>query len=140
MNDLYDRDFYAWSNEQAARLRAGDFSHADIAHIVEEIETLGRGEKRELVSRLTILLLHLLKWRFQPARRGASWKLPISNTRRRIADHLADNPSLRAKLPEALEKAYSYARDEAAIETGTDLDSFPPDCPWTFEQAMQDQL
>ena len=138
MSDLYERDFFAWSTEQAALLRAGNLSHADIAHIAEEIETLGRSEKRELVSRLTVLLLHLLKWRFQPARRGTSWQLSISTTRKRLADHLADNPSLKPMLPEAMTRAYSYARDDAAIETGIDLSTFPVDCPWTFEQAMRD--
>ena len=74
---LYDRDFYAWANEQASLLRKGDLSHADIEHIAEEIESMGKTEKRELISRLTVLLLHLLKWRFQPTLRGKSWRLSI---------------------------------------------------------------
>jgi hypothetical protein len=140
MSELYERDLYAWSNEQAQLLRSGDFSRADIAHIAEEIEALARNENRELVSRLTVLLLHLLKWRFQPQRRGTSWRLSISTTRKRLADHLADNPSLKPMLREAMARAYSYARDDAAIETGIDLSTFPVDCPWPFEQAMQDPV
>ena len=100
MSDLYDRDFYAWTAEQAALLRAGKLSSADTAHIAEEIESMGRSEKRELVSRLTVLLQHLLKWRFQPDRRSTSWRLSIANTRDQLSEHLADNPSLGAKLPE----------------------------------------
>ena len=72
MSDLYNRDFHAWANEQASLLRMGKLSDADVENIAEEIETLGRHEKRELVSRLTVLLHHLLKWRFQPKRRSRS--------------------------------------------------------------------
>ena len=70
---LYERDFYAWANEQAALLRSGNLSAADIEHIAEEIESMGKTEKREPVSRLSVLLLHLLKWQFEPERRGSSW-------------------------------------------------------------------
>ena len=78
---LYDEDFYAWANRQAALLRAGNLSAADIEHIAEEIESMGRGEKRELVNRLAVSLLHLLKWQFQPAMRGNSWRLSIEGRR-----------------------------------------------------------
>jgi hypothetical protein len=140
MSDLYERDFYAWTAEQAGLLRAGNLSGADIAHIAEEIESMGRSEKRELVSRLTILLQHLLKWRFQPDRRSTSWQLSIANTRDQLTEHLADNPSLKANLPDALLTAYRYARRYAAIETGFSEQTFPTDSPWTFDQAMQDDL
>ena len=83
---LYDQDFYAWANEQAGLLRDGRFSEADIAHIAEEIESMGKTEKRELVSRFTILLLHLLKWQFQPGLREASWRTSINNWRDDIGD------------------------------------------------------
>jgi len=137
MSDLYDRDFYAWSNEQAALLRSGNLGAADIAHIAEEIETLGRGEKRELVGGLAVLLLLRLKWEFQPDRRSRSWELSIDNARHAITEHLLDNPSLTSRIREALESAYYTARRKAAIETGLALETFPPDCPWTFDQAMQ---
>ena len=106
---LYDRDFHAWAGEQAALLRAGRLAEADIAHIAEEIESMGRGEKRELISRLKVLLVHLLKWRFQPAGRGNSWRLTIAEQRREVADHLDDNPSLRAQLDAAIVSAYGGA-------------------------------
>ncbi|MBS0641439.1 MAG: DUF29 domain-containing protein [Proteobacteria bacterium] len=98
MSDLYDRDSYAWANEQAALLRSRRLSAADIAHIAEEIESMGRSEKRELASRLKILLFHKLKWDHQPERRGNSWHLSLENARDDITDHLADNPSLKFKL------------------------------------------
>jgi hypothetical protein len=136
--ELYDSDFYAWSNQQAALLRSGDFARADIAHIAEEIETLGRSEKRELESRLTVLLMHLLKCRSQPDRRGRSWQLSIDNARHAIERHLRENPSLKAKLREILADAYDIARREAAVEADVPLRAFPPENPWTFGQAMQD--
>ncbi len=133
---LYDEDFYAWSNEQAALLRAGRLAQADIAHIAEEIESMGRTEKRELVSRLTVLLLHLLKWRFQPRRRTAGWEASVRVQRNRLADHLDDNPSLRPLLPAALGAAYRDAALEAVAETGLPAATFPTSCPWRVEEAM----
>jgi hypothetical protein len=139
MSDLYERDFYAWACEQAALLHAGRLAEADIANIAEEIDSMGRGEKRELVSRMTVLLQHMLKWQFQPERRGTSWRLSIENARDEIEDHLGDNPSLTAKLPESVTTAYRLARRKAAIETGIALDVFPGNCPWTCDQAMQSE-
>jgi hypothetical protein len=140
MSGLYETDFYAWANQQADLLREGKLPDADIGNIVEEIASLGRSERRELVSRLSVLLLHLLKWRFQPERRGTSWRMSIANTRDRLSDHLADNPSLKSKLPEAMQTAHRYARRDAVVATGLAESSFPADCPWTFDQAMQDEL
>jgi hypothetical protein len=137
MSDLYEQDFYAWANEQAALLRAGQFTVADVAHIAEEIESMGRSEKRELVGRLTVLLLHLLKWEYQPERRSRSWSLSIDNARDALQVHLDDNPSLTSRLAEALATAYRQARRQAAIETGIALETFPAVRPWTFDQAMQ---
>src|SRR5208283_6202845 len=133
---LYDRDFYAWSVEQAALLREGRVAEADLENIAEEIESMGRTEKRELVSRLTILLLHLLKWRHQPDRRGASWEASIRVQRNRLDDHLDDNPSLKPLLPQALASAYRDAALEAVAETGLAGSTFPDACPWTVEQVL----
>ncbi|MBS0642299.1 MAG: DUF29 domain-containing protein [Proteobacteria bacterium] len=133
---LYDEDFFAWANEQARLLRARKISEADIDHIAEEIESLGRAEKRELVSRLSVLLLHLLKWQFQPVRRGARWEVTIRNQRRALADHLADNSSLRAGVQEAVARAYEDARGEAYAETALPEAMFPLRCAWNFDQIM----
>ncbi|MBY6242771.1 DUF29 domain-containing protein [Methylosinus sp. Sm6] len=137
---LYDKDFYAWAKEQAALLRAGDLGRADIAHIAEEIESMGRTEKRELVSRLTVLLLHLLKWRHQPVGRGNSRRLSIANSRDEIVDHLADNPSLKSLLDPALASAYRYARRKAAVETNLAEETFPSICPWSFDEIMDERF
>jgi hypothetical protein len=135
-NTLYDQDFYAWANEQARILRAGDLANADIAHIAEEIESMGKAEKRELVSRLKVLLTHLLKWRFQPTGRSTRWRLTIEEQRREVVDHLADNPSLKARLPDVMANAYASAILAAARETGLDRLVFPAACPWSFEQIV----
>ena len=132
---LHDSDFYAWSLEQAALLRAGRVGEADVAAIAEEIESMGKTEKRELVSRLTVLLLHLLKWESQPAGRGASWRLSIANARDEIADLLDDNPSLKAVIDDVMASAYRYARRKAAIETDLAEEQFPAQCSWSFAKV-----
>ncbi len=131
---LYDQDFYAWANEQAGLLRAGRLSEADIEHIAEEIESMGRSEKRELVNRLRVLLLHLLKWQLQPSRRGASWEGSIINTRDELDGLLHDNPSLKSQTAEAVEAAYRRAVVDAVAETGLKKTSFPTTCPWDYNQ------
>ena len=134
---LYDLDFHAWANEQATLLRSRRFDQADIDHIAEEIETMGRGEKRELVNRLAVLLLHLLKWQYQPGLRGNSWRLSIEEQRYRLADHLADNPSLKAQLDTAMRDAYRLALVGAERETGLARGTFPAVCPFAFDQAVE---
>jgi hypothetical protein len=118
MSRLYDSDFYAWANEQAALLRAGELAQADIEHIAQEIESMGKTEKRELASRLKVLLLHLLEWRFRPLKRSASRKASITVQRHELADHLDDNPSLKPLIGSILEKAYRDAVLGAMLETG----------------------
>ena len=125
----YDSDFYAWANEQAALLRAGRLGQADIEHIAQEIESMGRTEKRELVGRLRVLLLHLLKWRFQPTGRGSSWKASIRVQRLDLAEHLKDNPSLKTIVPQAIATAFEGAIIEAADETKLRESAFPALCP-----------
>jgi len=137
---LYERDFYAWANEQSALLRAGRLSEVDIGHIAEEIESMGKTEKRELVSRLTVLLLHLLKWQFQPGLRGKSWRNTIRVQRIGLASHMQDNPSLKAVLAEAMVEGYRIARLEAENQTGLAEETFPPDCPWPFEQITAEDF
>jgi hypothetical protein len=141
-NSLYDRDFHAWATQQAELLRGGNLGAADIPHIAEELESMGASERRELVNRLRVLLLHMLKWRYQPSHRGRSWQLSIENARDELADHLEDNPSLQSELgiSEAMQTAYRRARRSAERETGLSASTFPPECPWTFEQTMEQEL
>ena len=137
MGTAYEQDFYAWAREQAGLLRTGRLSEADLENIAEEIESMGRSEKRELVSRLTVLLLHLLKWQFQPGLRRASWEASIKVQRIRLDGHLTDNPSLRPQIPDAMRMAFEVALIEAAAETGLAQSIFPQACPWSFELAIE---
>lgn len=138
MSNQYEDDFYAWANAQASLLRSGNFAQADIEHIIEEIESMGKSELRELENRLALLFMHLLKWCYQPERRCRSWELTIKEQRRKLRRHLDQNPSLRARLPQAIDDAYGDAILEAARETDLPERSFPRTCPFSFEQTLDD--
>jgi len=109
-----------------------------LENLIEEVESMGRSEQRELETRLEILLMHLLKWVFQADYRGTSWELSIEEQRRRIVDHMAKNPSLKSKLEDTYRTAYGYAVLSAAKETRLSRSTFPAQCPWTFEQIIDD--
>ncbi len=138
MTNLYETDFHAWAFEQAGLLRAGRLAEADLSNLIEEIESMGRSEQRELVNRLVVLLLHLLQWRFQPALRGNSWRLTIKEQRIRLASHLEDNPSLKSKLDTAVSRAYRLALIEAERETGLPESTFEPVCPYSFSRILDE--
>ncbi len=132
----YEEDFAAWSAEQAALIRAGRWAETDIEHLAEEIESLGKSDRRALAGHLEIVLMHLLKWQFQPARRSSSWEVSIRNGRTEAQEILADSPSLRRLVPELVARRYRNARLNAAAETGLPAGSFPEDCPYSVEQIL----
>ena len=136
----YEKDFYSWTQEQAELLRQGQFNSLDIANLIEEIETMGRSEKRELESRLTILLLHLLKWKYQEIRRGRSWQLPIDEQRIQFSKTLKDNPGLKPALDEIIKDAYKLAVIKAAKETKISKNVFPESCPWELAQLIEEEF
>ncbi len=135
---LYDSDFYSWANQQAALLRAGRLSEADIANIAEEIESMGKTEKRELVSRLAVLLMHLLKWRYQQGKRTKSWRVTIRGQRIELTDHLGENPGLKATMEESMRLAYRRARNDATLETALEIEDLPEICPWSYDEIIDD--
>lgn len=135
-NATYDADFYAWTVEQANLLRQGRFADADIANIIEEIETLGRSEKRELRNRLIVLLVHLLKWQVQPGGRSVSCRSTIDEQREGLREHLAENPSLAATMPDLLPFIWQRAVRRATNETLLAENSFPTACPWTVDLIL----
>ena len=140
MNATYETDFYLWTQQQAALLRQGEFNRIDLdaANIAEEIESMGKSDRRSLASHLRNILLHLLKWQHQPERRGTSWIESISNGRNEVEDVLADSPSLRQKISALIFDEYRRARKQAALETGLPLATFPEQCPFTSEQITGD--
>lgn len=129
----YEDDFYTWTQEQGARLRAGDLAGLDLANLAEEIESLGRSEFNSLVGAWRVILLHMLKFDHQPQKRTRSWALSIATQRVEAADVLKDNPGLKHRLQEALERAYRSARLGASEETRLPLKRFPETCPYSLE-------
>ena len=140
---LYDQDFYAWSQEQAALLEARQWDALDIPNLVEEITSLGKSEQRELSNRLTPLLEHLLKLTIAAqrlphdlSRAGRGWGATVKTQRLRAAQVLRDNPSLRPTVPRALADAYEVARVNAAAGLDIEEATVPETCPWTPEQVL----
>ncbi|NEO70235.1 DUF29 domain-containing protein [Moorena sp. SIO3H5] len=151
-HNLYERDFYLWTEATAQQLREGEFTQVDVANLIEEVESIGQGEKRELKSRLIVLLMHLLKWMYQPGKRSDSWINTISEQRIALEELLEDSPSLRcdpraiyspigkrtvAFLPEVFEQCYQKARIKAAQETGIKLSIFPSQCSFAQEEVLE---
>jgi hypothetical protein len=136
----YDDDYYAWINAQAALLREVKPEWLDWRNLAEEVDDLGRSEQRTLESHLEQLLIHLLKWRYQPRKRGGSWETSILNSRDHIEQLLGDSPSLKTRLDEALEHAYRRARREAGRQMKMDRRQWeaklPAECEWTLEQVL----
>ena len=134
--DLHSQDFYAWTRDQARLLRAGRFDSVDIVNLIEEVEEMGGNIKRQLESRLEVLLMRLLKWKYQPNLTGKSWSLTIAEQRRRITKLLRKNPSLKAELEEAFKDSCEDARHSAMLETGLNLETFPEQPPFNVAQTL----
>ena len=133
---LYDEDFAIWTAETARLLRAGRFDEVDIEHVAEEIEDMGKRDKRELHSRLTVLILHLLKWKWQPEKKSASRGSTIVTQRAELRRLFRQSPSLKAKVQDAVEDVYSDAMEGATVETGLPVRTFPRKCPFTPDQIL----
>jgi hypothetical protein len=133
---LYDTDFATWAQTQATALRAKDWPTLEVDHLAEEIEALPKREEIIVVSHLTVLLQHLLKWAYQPTHRSQSWRKSIRVPRQRIARILRRYNYLQARLPEFIAEAYVDARENAADETGRDLHRFPDVCPWDVADVL----
>jgi len=132
----YEKDFYAWTTHNAKLLRQGKFSEIDVEHIAEEIESMGKSEKRELISRLAVLLAHLLKWQFQPERQSNSWKYTIEEQRDEVLELFEESPSLKHEIEEKLERAYRKAILWAATEMGVNKSIFQEKCPFSLEKTL----
>ncbi|MBZ8178945.1 DUF29 domain-containing protein [Oscillatoria salina] len=139
MSNLYETDFYAWTQTQAKLLQLGDFSKLDLPNLIEEIASLGKQQRQELRNRLSILLGDLLKWHYQPEKRSRSWLAIIRIQIRDILRLLRDNPSRKSYQEEALAEAYENGRDLAVKETNLPFSTFPPACPYSLDEILRDR-
>jgi hypothetical protein len=139
---LYEEDFYDWTQKTAALIRERQWYDLDLVALAEEVEELGSNQRHALGSHLRNLVMHLLKWQYQPSGRvtGHSWESSIINARDEIAIILEDSPSLKNQVADLLTRRYPAARNLAHAETGLPLDTFPRACPWTPEQVLNDDF
>jgi uncharacterized coiled-coil DUF342 family protein len=133
---LYDWDFLEWTEATAQAVRLGRWNEVDREALAEEIEDLGKRDRREVISRLQELLQHLLKWKYQSDKQSSSWQSTIDEQRQQLALVFEDSPSLRAQLDTLIEKAYPVARQRAAQETDLHESSFPESCEWTADEVL----
>lgn len=134
---LYDEDFLAWTEQQAALLRAGRLHELDIANLAEELDTMGRSEWGELENRLEVLLMHMLKCDHQPEKHTRSWDATINEQRTRLRRLFRRSPSVKRDLPLTIADVYDDARRQAAIETGLEEAVFPEELPYSVEQVLE---
>ena len=134
--ELYERDFFDWTQRTAELIRRGCWQQIDRETVAEEIGSLGRSDRRELSSRLEVLILHLLKWSVQAEYRSSSWRATIGEQRGRIERLLGESPSLRPQIAELISEEYRYARRKAVEEMVLLKDPFPAGCPYTPEQIL----
>jgi hypothetical protein len=144
MGGLYESDFYRWATAQATAIRNKRLElealGIDWSNVAEELDTLGRSERGGLRSRLTILLLHLLKWLHQPMHQNPGWRRTIENQREAVGELLSQSPSLKHLLDRIIQSAYRDARGDAAVETGLSQDTFPTSCRWTAARILDADL
>jgi len=139
-HDLHDSDFYAWAKQTAQLLKEGRVSEVDIKDIAEELEDMGISNKRALISCLSVLIAHLLKWKFQKERRGTSWQRTIKAQRLRVKDLLETSPSLKHEINLKFSFAYLDATVMEEKETGLNIETFPEECPFTLEQCLNEEF
>ncbi|HHP7230424.1 MAG TPA: DUF29 domain-containing protein [Xenococcaceae cyanobacterium] len=135
-DNLYERDYYLWLQHTAQLISEGKFNDVDTANLIEEIEDMGRSEKKAIKSNLIIVLLHLLKYKYQPEKRTNSWKASIREHRRRLRDDFRASPSLKQYMTEVFAESYQDSREQAADETGLLLDTFPTKSPFTISEVL----
>jgi hypothetical protein len=138
--ELYDQDFFEWTARNAELLRAGRLEEADLEHIAEEIEDMGKSERHAAWSHLRVLLSHLLKWQYQPERRSRSWAATVRVQRDELLRLLRQSPSLRRYLRDQLPEVYPVAVEGAIAETNLPEEVFPAACPFSLEQILNSEF
>ncbi len=137
---LYETDYMQWIETTIEKLRSQDYANVDWENLIEEIEAMGRRDRQSLKSNLIVILLHLLKWEFQPEKRSGSWESSIIEHRRRVKDDLIDSPSLKPYLENIFAECYTQAVKQAKAETGLPLQTFPVQCPYELPQVIDDEF
>ena len=137
---LYETDYQQWIETTVEKLHSRDYANVDWDNLIEEIEDMGRSERRSLESNLIVVLLHLLKWQYQPERRSGSWEGSIIEHRRRIKKALKESPSLQAYLESIFAESYVEAVKQAKAETGLPLEMFPLQCPYESVAVVDDEF
>ncbi|WP_192483186.1 MULTISPECIES: DUF29 domain-containing protein [Cysteiniphilum] len=135
---LYSKDFHAWTVETIRLLKNRAFDQLDTEHLMEELEGMSAKERQELRNRLAVLIMHLLKWQYQPEMRSKSWEKTIKTQRIDIGFLIDDSPSLKHYFEELLLKAYKKAVVMASNETGLSESYFPVNQPYTPEQLLSE--
>jgi hypothetical protein len=139
LQTLYDSDFNAWIQQNILLLKESRLNEIDTAHLIEELEDMGKSDKRELKNRLEVLIMHLLKWQYQ-AERSTSWKSTIKEQRRKLNRLLKDAPSLKKNIHEAVSDVYAGAVAWASEETSLSEDIFSAQCPYTQDQLLDESF
>jgi Domain of unknown function DUF29 len=135
-SQVYDQDFCLWLEQTANLLKERNLAELDIENLIEEIETMGRSEKRSVTSNLEIILIHLLKYKYQPQKRSNSWRYTLIEHRLRLLEEFENSPSLRKYFAEKLDNCYLRAKELASVETGLNMVTFPQESPFTSEQIL----
>lgn len=139
-NHLYAQDYHLWLEHTAYLLKNKQFSELELENLITEIESMGRSEKNALKSNLRVLLMHLLKYKFQPQNRSNSWLYTIYEHRQRLQDAFSDSPSLKNYYMEVFAQCYHHARQEASIETGLPLSIFPQESPFSVDETLDSEF
>jgi hypothetical protein len=138
VSTTYTTDFNLWIQRTTHLLRERRWHEIDLEHLIEEIEDLGKSERRSIASQLTRLLLHLLKWQYQPQRRSDSWLDSITDSRTQIELAIKDSPSLKGYAVEQVKQSYQQARSKAAKQTEIPLSMFPEECPYLLKLVLEE--
>ncbi len=133
---LYDTDFCLWIDHNVSLLRQGNLQDIDVENIAEELDSMSRSDKRELLSRLTVLIMHLLKWEYQVDKRSKSWTSTIKVQRLGIKKLIKNSPSLKYNIEAVVIEAFDDAKYLFEDETEIDKNTLPITCPYTFEELM----
>ncbi len=137
---LYKTDYLQWIDTTVEKLRSREYANVDWDSLIEEIEDMGRSERRSLKSNLIVVLVHLLKWQFQPECRSGSWEGSVVEHRRRIREALDDSPSLQPYLESIFAECYPQAVKQAKAETRLPLETFPQLCPYELAEVLNDEF